>query len=249
MAAENEKGIDYAAILADLEAKRATLDNAIASLRAVFASGALGQASEGTTLNFSAPSVSGALHGGEIPAGAFLGKSIPEAVKAYLSLVKRKATTREIAQALLKGGMETSGKGSFETIVGSALYRVRNQGDIVRVKGAWGLSEWWPAGIRSAAGQEKSKARKAKKTSRKKPKISMLHDEISSTASTSDAPQKLWDRILQTLREHPNKEFTKAYLAASLGVALKTVAPALARLVKKGSIKMPSPDTYGAIQS
>jgi len=246
MSEENEGRIDYGTFIADLEAKKTVLDNLIASLKAAMAAGALGPTEGASFVNLGATVVNPSIHGGEIPAGAFLGKSIPEAVKAYLSLVKRKATTREIAEALLKGGMETSGKGSFETIVGSALYRVRNQGEILRVKGAWGLAEWWPAGIRAAAGKEKSKARKAKKTSRKEPKIRMLHDEI---LSTTDKTHKLWDRILQTLREHPDKEFTKNQISTSLGMAVKVVAPALARLVKKGSIKMASPNTYAAIQS
>jgi hypothetical protein len=250
MATESEKGIDYAAILADLEAKRSVLDNAISSLRAVFASGALGQPIEGATLSLSAPSASGALHGGEIPAGAFFGKSIPEAVKVYLSLVKKKSTTRQIAEALLAGGMETSGKGSFENIVGSALYRVRDQGEILRVKGAWGLAEWWPAGLRTSQGKsEKRKNRKSKRVKAKgdSAKLSPAKTELTSKADVEVG--SLWDRIVKKLKEQSSKEFTKQQLSESFGVPVKTIAPALARLVKKGSIRMPSPDTYGAAQT
>jgi hypothetical protein len=246
MAAENEKGIDYAAILADLEAKRATLDNAITSLRAVFASGALGQASEGTTLDFSSPSVSGALHGGEIPAGAFLGKSIPEAVRAYLSLVKKKQTTREITDALVKGGMESSGKGSFESIVGAALYRVRSQGDIVRVKGAWGLAEWWPAGIRAAAGQEKRRPRKSKKPATRKAKTPLVSGRGTATLAGQPADKKLSDRIVEMLASHPSQEFGKEYLSKQYGVKANVIPMVMASLVKKGVVVMSAPGTYRA---
>src|ERR1700747_306325 len=94
--------LDYAAILADLEAKKSALEQAIASFRQAMASGALGQMTEGGIV----PSLGTSFSGGEVPAGAFLGKSIPEAAKLYLEIVKKKQTTREIAEALQKGGME-----------------------------------------------------------------------------------------------------------------------------------------------
>src|SRR6266852_4822406 len=106
--------MDYAAIVADLEAKRNALDQTIAAFRAAHALGALGQAGEfPLPPNGLVPSVFGpstfvpSVTGGEVPAGAFLGKSIPDATKLYLEIVKKKQTSREIAQALHKGGMET----------------------------------------------------------------------------------------------------------------------------------------------
>jgi hypothetical protein len=94
--------IDYAHVLADMEARRTALDAAIASMRA-FLSGQLGDAAMATSTT--SPSVPG---NGEVPAGAFLGKSIPEAAKLYLQIVKRKATSRDIAEALRRGGMEST---------------------------------------------------------------------------------------------------------------------------------------------
>src|SRR5271166_4055386 len=98
--------IDYGAILANMEAKKAALEAAIASLRAALAMGALG-ASGDLPEGIAAASVSAALYGGDVPNGAFLGKSIPDAAKLYLEIVKKKQTSREIAEALQKGGIES----------------------------------------------------------------------------------------------------------------------------------------------
>src|SRR5580704_9041499 len=124
MATDNDKKmLDYGAFLADLEAKRAVLEQAIASIRAVMASGALA-VSMGDSMPPMADSVSLGLHGGDVPVGAFLGKSIPEAAKLCLQIVKRKLTSREIADSLLKGGIETTAKtSSFPSIVHSILAR------------------------------------------------------------------------------------------------------------------------------
>src|SRR5258708_38740824 len=74
----SNKTLDYAAILADLEAKRSALDNTIAALRNAIVHGTLGEIGEipasvngivGTT--YSPLSASG----GEGAAGGFLGKS------------------------------------------------------------------------------------------------------------------------------------------------------------------------------
>src|ERR1700722_6017337 len=117
MASDNElKTLDYGVFLADLEAKRTVLDQAIASVKAVMASGAMG-ISVGDVLPVISDSASIRLHGGEIPVGAFLGKSIPEAAKLCLQITKKKLTTREIAESLQRGGIETKAKTSFAAIV------------------------------------------------------------------------------------------------------------------------------------
>jgi hypothetical protein len=67
---------DYAAIIADLEMKMATLANTLASLRAAQAAGALGQSgdSSGTIASTMVPSVSG----GEVPVEAFQTSSMSQ---------------------------------------------------------------------------------------------------------------------------------------------------------------------------
>ncbi|HVS89995.1 MAG TPA: hypothetical protein VHF01_17465 [Candidatus Acidoferrum sp.] len=229
------ESIDYAAIIADLEAKRAALDATITAFRSAHAAGALG-VGVGDSMPGMAGSVSVALHGGEVPAGAFNGLSIPAAAKLYLSIVKKKQTTKEIADALRQGGMETAGK-NFEVIVGSALYRIsdpkNSNREVVRVKGAWGLAQWWPAGVRASQGKPNS--RKAKKA-RKQKSASAAATTATPHAAGKDGHlrfprEKPQERIAQFLRNNPAKIYTPQEVSQELGIDTRTVAPTLGRLV------------------
>jgi hypothetical protein len=169
------------------------------------------------------PSV--ALHGGEVPSGAFHGKSIPEAAKLYLSLVNKKQSTREITDALLKGGMESTSK-NFETTVAGGLYRVFNStGEIVRVKGAWGLAEWWPAGVRGS--QEKGKGRKGKKARKQK---SVKPAAVAMAAVESNGHKKPQERIAELLRGNPAKIYTPHEVSEGLDIKPSVAALTLGRL-------------------
>jgi hypothetical protein len=250
---QNEKVIDYGAILADLEAKKAVLENAIASLKTAIAAGALGTTEGMSYLKLAGTLVNPEIHGGEVPAGAFLGKSIPEAAKLYLSIVKKKQTTKEIADALREGGMETTGRGSFESIVSAALYRVRSAGDIVRVKGAWGLAEWWPAGVGSA--QEQPKGRKSRKAKRKHPRQreltspSLSEKREPGSVEEEHHPAKLPERAVAFINSHPKEEFTAKQLSERFGVHNKVISLTLAKPVKEGLIRMSAPRTYTATRN
>ena len=236
MATDNEKKtLDYGDFLADLEAKRSVLDQAIASVRAVMASGALAL-NVGDSMPRMAASASVSLHGGEVPAGAFHGKSIPEAAKLYLSIVKTKRTTKEIADGLREGGMETRGK-NFEIIVGSALYRIaKNPGEIVRVKGAWGLAEWWPAGVRTS--QEKGNGRKAKKVRPKSAKATLRAE--------SNGQKKPQEQIAELLRSNPTKTYTLQDVSEALNLNTRGVGLTLGRLAAKNQAEKVETGKYRA---
>src|SRR3984957_13537813 len=138
----NPEPFDYTAIIADLEAKKAALEATLTGLRAAQAVGALGQPGDApsggiTALPFGA-------NGGEVPVGAFLGRSIPEAARLCLQIVKRKMTTREIAEALKKGGIESTAR-NFPGQVHSILIRASKPSDSPIMKldrSFWGLAEW-----------------------------------------------------------------------------------------------------------
>ncbi len=155
---------DYTTIIADLEAKKAALDAAIVAFRMAQAMGALGP-----TGDYSAPPnlLSPSISGGEVPAGAFLGKSIPEASKLYLAIVKSKQTSRDIAAALLKGGIESRSK-TFSAQVHSILDRASKTGSgIVKLdRSHWGLVEWYPVGVRAGLSQEKRGTRNKRRKSK-----------------------------------------------------------------------------------
>ena len=100
-----ENMMDYQTMLADMEAKKAVLEQAIASLKAAIVAGALGRSGEVPPGSFSAGSSS--MEPVELPVGAFLNKSVPAAIKLYLSAVKKKQTTQQITTALKEGGVES----------------------------------------------------------------------------------------------------------------------------------------------
>lgn len=117
--------INYAAVLADLEARKAQIEAAIAAIRMI--------ASQGGS----------PLPGGGQGTGpsAFLGMSIPDATKLHLSTVKQKKSTQEIIDALTAGGLPPS---KYTTVYNILTRRQKQVGDIVNLKGDWALAEWYP---------------------------------------------------------------------------------------------------------
>lgn len=234
--------LDYIAFVADLEAKRDALNASIASLRAAISMGALGKvadmppASGGMMLNTGMPSISG----GEVPAGAFHGKSIPEAAKLYLEIVKKKQTSKEIADALRKGGMESTSK-SFPNMVHSVLDRARkaNTGIVKLDRSHWGLTEWYPASLRASVSQEKragkKKARKGK--GRKVP-------TEAAQAPLALQPGKANERAMELLQSNPASEHSLADVAKHVGMGEKGARLMLGKLLKAKKIAMSAPGFY-----
>jgi hypothetical protein len=156
MAADKPEGDSFLSLL---DAKIAALQ----TLRDVYikalALGALGQPGDEAAIaggSHQPIQLQGFIYGGggtnsspmELPTGAFLGKSIPEAIKLYLSAVKKKQTAREIATALKEGGMESTAS-NWETTVTGALHRLKTAGAVLRFKDGWGLAELYPESLRS----------------------------------------------------------------------------------------------------
>ena len=134
----SQEPIDYEAVLLDLEAKRAAIEAAIAAVRLAVSTGAqvaMGSSATGATRPIDPTS---------IPGDAFFGLSIGEAAKKYLTIVKRKQSVREIADALDRGGLPHSSS-NFVATVGTMLNRAaRGDQDLVRIgRGEWGLAGWY----------------------------------------------------------------------------------------------------------
>lgn len=145
--------INYEAVIADLEAKKAHLETMIAGLRAVAGMGNLGI----TPPSGSSPGGGGGgtITGGKPAPDAFLGKSIPEAAKMFLTSQRRKQSTQELMDALEAGGLP----GSKYSTVYAILRRRENQvGDIVNIKGDWALAEWYPNYVKKATKKEAASA-------------------------------------------------------------------------------------------
>lgn len=123
--------INYEAVLADLEARKAQLEAAIAAIRFI-----IGQPGVG-------PNLPG---GGGGPGGMpahddFISLSIPEAAKKHLSKVRKKLSTQDIMTALEAGGLPPS---KYNTVYGVLRRRESQVGDIINMKGDWALAEWYP---------------------------------------------------------------------------------------------------------
>jgi hypothetical protein len=152
-----QETFDYTAMLADARAKRAALDAFITSLENAQALGALGPAGVGASVS-SGPAI-------ELPMGALRGKSVPNAIKLYLSACRKNQTTREIAIGLKEGGVHSTSE-HFETIVNNALRGMKKAGIVLQFKDGWGLAELYPAAIRARINQQQenhTKKRRKKK--------------------------------------------------------------------------------------
>jgi hypothetical protein len=133
--------IDYTRVLADLEARRAALDAAIAGVRAL-----LGQPADAAGA-VSVPGTPGqALEWSEIGPGTFHGMSVSEASRKFLEMTKKKQKTRVIAEALVNGGIESESKSFYSTVYTTMQ---RNK-DFLRLGKYWALREWYPTRAEAA---------------------------------------------------------------------------------------------------
>jgi hypothetical protein len=106
-----------------IQAKKAQIEQAIAALKAVMA------AASGSS--------DGSMQGASIAPNAFLGMNIPDVVKKYLSVVRQKKSTQDLMKA-------RHAAIAYSSIYAVLRRRQRQIGDIVNMKGDWGLAEWYP---------------------------------------------------------------------------------------------------------
>ncbi|HTV59275.1 MAG TPA: hypothetical protein VMJ93_10420 [Verrucomicrobiae bacterium] len=234
--------VDWGLVIAELEAKRDLLDKAIASFRAIQASGVLFGSAE-DAIPPMADSVAVSLHGGEVPVGAFLGKSIPEAAKLALQIIKRKATSREIAEALKKGGVETTSK-NFFSIVHSILMRSAKSGaGIVKLdRSHWGLAEWYPRGVASGA-SSRSNGKKRQKPG-PKPKERTQQVEAKTATASGTVPQRLWDAL-----NKPGVELSAQEIAAKAGTKSNVAMMLLGKWIKSGEVEKTAAGKYHIVKT
>lgn len=239
--------IDYGVVLADMEAKRGALDAAIANMK-LFLSG------HPVLDGLGPPAISNnsAMAGGEVPAGAFLGKSIPEGALLYLEIVKRKATSREIAEALKRGGMESTSS-NFQGIVHAVLDRYRKAGgEVVKLdRSMWGLAKWYPAGVRSVAQEKRTPSKKSKAKKAAKGSAVKRTEPKPAVAQPIEVPAK--KEGSQTLIEahfaaHPREEFSAPDLARTLQISISAANLICAKLAHKGKIAKTETGAYHSIE-
>jgi len=225
MAEENGNTIDYRSVLADMEAKRAALDSAIANLK-IFLSG---RASVGEPPPPRQPISAEPI---ELHKGALLDKSLPAAIKLYLSAVKRKMTNKEIANALREHGVESTSE-NFEGVVSGAIKRLGDSGELLRFKDGWALAALYPEHLRNRISQEKKPARKKPKAKRAtKSNKKKKSQEPMIVASPEGVG--LESRIEGILKSAPAKTFASEEIAKALNALPQAVSLALGRMALKG---------------
>ena len=151
--------VDYDAVIADLEAKRAafnaSIDGAINGIRHVLSAIAVLPVAPGVAPHIPSTAVVGGQPSAVTP-DVFFGLSLAEAVIKYLQIVKKQQTTREIADALEAANYHHTSQ-NFVNTVNTALYRrTRDEQDVVKIGRHWALAEWYPG--RRKAGHAKGVA-------------------------------------------------------------------------------------------
>jgi hypothetical protein len=125
--------INYAAVLADLQAKRSQLDSAIASIKVLIAQTGV-MAATAVPL----PRITGL---SQVPSRAFVGLSISAAVRQLLEMMQRRLTIREIMQGLQAGGLKPT---KYRNVYAILRQRESDKADVINVDAKWGLAEWNP---------------------------------------------------------------------------------------------------------
>jgi hypothetical protein len=176
----------------------------------------------------------------ELPVGAFRNKSIPDAIRLFLSAARQKQTIRQIAEGLKDGGLESTAR-HFETTVTGALHRLKKAGVLMKFKdGRWDLAESYPDHIRKGIADDSKPTRKATRRSsrRKSVKGSRKSKDAAQAKQRALPAASTADQILRILSEGPN---SPPAFTARIGLPSNVIGLALGRLAKTGKIeKLPS---------
>ena len=125
--------INYAAVLADMEAKRAQLDSAIAAIKVLM--------EQTGVMAATAPPVPRISSLSKVPSNAFVGLSIADAVRRLLEMMQRRLTVKEILQGLQAGGLKPN---KYRNVYAIMRDREAYKADIIKIDRQWGLAEWNP---------------------------------------------------------------------------------------------------------
>jgi len=128
----SQTSINYKSVLADLIARRAKLDTAIAAIEEI-----VGSDGNDTAM----PSQSKL---GWTPATTreYRGMTIADATIKFLKLAGKPQLTADIAGALKAGGIGSASKNMYRTVYNTLNSRLDKQQDITKEGAKWGLSEW-----------------------------------------------------------------------------------------------------------
>jgi hypothetical protein len=232
--ATEAKDNEFTVAINQLLAKRALIDATIANLVAL-SGGIMPSLDTGTPYT---PLGGADAQPTELPQGAFLNKSLPAAVKLYLSSVVKKQSIREIATALREGGVESTSD-NFEGVITGCLHRMKANGELLKFKDGWALAERYPAHIRASLSQEgapkrKTAVKKSKKAAKGAKPPKPLSDTPKRPSIAIPSKQGLEHRIEEFVHSRKLASFSAAdVLQAIPDAEPKSLPLALGRLAKK----------------
>jgi predicted DNA-binding protein (UPF0251 family) len=204
--------IDYAAVLADLEAQRAAIDAAIAGVRRMLNLGA-----EQVTPSAASMSKDQST---EVRSDSFFGMTMPDAITKFLSMAKRTQSVSEITQALQFGGFPTTAKNLMPS-VGSTLSRMKAAGDVASVQGKWGLSSWYPGKRKAKLETRATKAKNGRRRGR--PRASKATAQSDKSQHPPVGTPKLTAEQVEQIKMQRAEGKTQKALAEEFGVSQGTV--------------------------
>ena len=230
---------DFQKMIRALMEKRAQIDAAISNL--VAASGALVPGEVASAIPFTMPGTNDA-QPTELPRGAFLGKSLPAAIKLYLTAMRGKKTVKEISAALREGGIESTSD-DFDGVLTGSLNRMKANGELLRFKEGWALAEFYPEHLRRSLSH--GGGTKAKTASKKTKKAKKTAKAAKATPQDSPKAQPVpgaADQIAALLNKNPGVFFSPVQIADFVpGLAPAVISMMMGKLVPKHSWEK-SPD-------
>lgn len=158
----------YASMLAELEAERNKIDNAISAIRQLMGAESVDNEAPAPAGSPAQPKRQ------ELPSkvefDTFFSLSIPEAIKKFLAMMKRPQTVSAITDALTKGGLSTTATDLMRTVTATLTRMRRTSGEVVPVRrGEWGLKEWYPGRRFDQPEPKKAKRNRSKGKQQTKP--------------------------------------------------------------------------------
>jgi ribosomal protein S17E len=231
--------------LATVDARIAALQQLRSSYVAAVSIGAFGQPGDPAAFGAGPVGAGGTMNGApmELPRGALLGKSLPAAIKLYLSAVKRKQSIKQIAAALREHGVESMAK-NFETPIQSAVYRMREAGELLRFDDGWALAEFYPENLRNRIAEKNTKpVKKAKKRTAKRKAAKAPKTQMAPGDSTAEPAGNLDVRILAYLQQRGGPAMASD-VAGAMGVAPNVAGLALGRLKKQERVTKGADGAY-----
>lgn len=146
-------------------------------------------------------------------------------------MVKKKQTSKEITDALKRGGIESTSS-NFDVIVYTALRRLQGR-ELLKSGDAWGIAEWWPATMRNAQSKISRVSAPQKKKSAKKKKGRTGSDKPPIAKPSDENKGSMKDRVLPLIK----MGLTPDEIAKQINAHPKVVKMLLGSLVKKQVIQ------------